>query len=1050
MKKPLLYCYVLAVLAMTFSLSPSFAQNIVQQKKQTPAALLKYVKKASVFSLDKTLTNDILRNRPASLELQVEFEGRIIYMQLEEHNIFAKGFFVKDGHDKKVRYDPQSGIHYKGKIKGDTRSVIALNIYPGTLDAVLADKNGNINIGPLDDNAANDMVMYRESDLVTIPAWGCEALPVPGNENVLPDFTIPASLLEEVVNTEAVDIYYEADYSCYTGKGSDLAATISWVTSLANNVTVLYNNDSVNLQMSAIKVWTVNDPYASYATTATALPAFAAAMTNGFPGDLAHLLSRRGLGGGRAYLDVLCSSAYFRTGVSGNLNNGITPLPTYSWNSMVITHEIGHNIVSNHTQWCGWPGGAIDNCYAVEGTCSPGPAPVNGGTIMSYCHLTVGINLSNGFGPLPGAAIRNKLRTNTCIYPKVNFSKTSETVSEESADIDNDCLDYKLITVRLGCSYAPVAPAEIQIIPTVLTAGLETGPGKDVEVLGPLSFTLNDTLSQEIQLKVYDDAIIEPNESLRLDFSIGSGTNAVKGTLYTLTISNTDHKPDSTVNQLVYYEDFETASAASWTTAVIYGTPSPNRWVIGNSGQTDFPGTSAFVSNNGSTAGYSGSSASDTSVLWLASPVINSTGFTSLRLTYALKCLGEGGAIGGTGQPSGATDFGRVYYSGNGGNSWVLLKDNIYGRSTRGSDEVSLPSGANNNSNLRLAFEWRNNTSVVNNPPFIIDSIMLKGTGPGIIQSAAHPSNSDTAYLGPNTTVHFYNQVTGNIMASVKNLSSFDFGCTQVDLIRTGINAVATWGLANTDHLTDKAYRINTSNYSPSATYEVSLYATADEIAGWVSATGNAATDLRVIQSIADITDPVPLNAPVYGSSASNALFGSKGDRIIKAVFKNNPWYGLGKPAIPNVCTGTLKQFAAEISGTAYQWQVDAGSGYSNITDNAVYGGSASAVLNLSNAPTSWYGYKYRCLVSTVGGPQYTAEKELQFSAVWKGGVSNVWELPANWECGVVPDANTDVYVTNVPSLSPVVNSSTSIRTLTLLNGASVTANGSTQLTILK
>ena len=50
---------------------------------------------------------------------------------------------------------------------------------------------------------------------------------------------------------------------------------------------------------------------------------------------------------------------------------------------MVITHETGHNLGSNHTQWCGWPGGAIDNCYDTEGNCEPGPAPVNGGTMMS-------------------------------------------------------------------------------------------------------------------------------------------------------------------------------------------------------------------------------------------------------------------------------------------------------------------------------------------------------------------------------------------------------------------------------------------------------------------------------------------------------------------------------------------------------------------------------------------------------------------------------------------------------------------------------------------
>jgi hypothetical protein len=52
-----------------------------------------------------------------------------------------------------------------------------------------------------------------------------------------------------------------------------------------------------------------------------------------------------------------------------------------------------------------------------EGTCSSFPAnPVGGGTIMSYCHLqAVGINLSLGFGPQPGALIRNTVNAGTCL-----------------------------------------------------------------------------------------------------------------------------------------------------------------------------------------------------------------------------------------------------------------------------------------------------------------------------------------------------------------------------------------------------------------------------------------------------------------------------------------------------------------------------------------------------------------------------------------------------------------------------------------------------------
>ena len=77
---------------------------------------------------------------------------------------------------------------------------------------------------------------------------------------------------------------------------------------------------------------------------------------------------------------------------------------------------MGHNLGSPHTQSCSWVGGALDNCYTTEGGCAPGPAPTNGGTIMSYCHLTsYGINFNNGFGTQPGNLIRSKVNGATCL-----------------------------------------------------------------------------------------------------------------------------------------------------------------------------------------------------------------------------------------------------------------------------------------------------------------------------------------------------------------------------------------------------------------------------------------------------------------------------------------------------------------------------------------------------------------------------------------------------------------------------------------------------------
>ena len=86
-------------------------------------------------------------------------------------------------------------------------------------------------------------------------------------------------------------------------------------------------------------------------------------------------------------------------------------------------HEIGHLLGAHHTHWCGWKissnpdvFGAIDSCATPEGNCMKGPPPAAGsGTIMSYCNGNVGVDYYNGFGMLPGNAIRNFVDQSVCI-----------------------------------------------------------------------------------------------------------------------------------------------------------------------------------------------------------------------------------------------------------------------------------------------------------------------------------------------------------------------------------------------------------------------------------------------------------------------------------------------------------------------------------------------------------------------------------------------------------------------------------------------------------
>ena len=125
---------------------------------------------------------------------------------------------------------------------------------------------------------------------------------------------------------------------------------------------------------------------------------------------------------------------------------------------------------------------------------------------------------------------------------------------------------------------------------------------------------------------------------------------------------------------------------------------------------------------------------------------------------------------------------------------------------------------------------------------------------------------------------------------------------------------------------------------------------------------------------------------------------------------------------------------STSLSGLTYQWQVDAGSGFTDIIDNSNYTGTNTANLQLNNIPSAWYGYKYRCVVDNIGGNEVT----VTFADTWTGTVDNSWENPGNWSCGELPDANTDVIIN---SGIVNVNSNPIIRSLTLGTGISFTIN---------
>lgn len=153
--------------------------------------------------------------------------------------------------------------------------------------------------------------------------------------------------------------------------------------------------------------------------------------------------------------------------------------------------------------------------------------------------------------------------------------------------------------------------------------------------------------------------------------------------------------------------------------------------------------------------------------------------------------------------------------------------------------------------------------------------------------------------------------------------------------------------------------------------------------------------------------------------------------------FHFNNFLYKGLYVIEPVCVGSNIVFNAAVSPSAKQWQVNTGSGYTNISNGGFYAGVNTSTLQISGALPAMTGYRYRCVYTSATESTVSEEFILKYTAIWKGSISTAWELPGNWECGVVPDANTDVIIKNAPYY-PIINSNAACRSISAMSGSTV------------
>lgn len=387
----------------------SFQKVTLFSKDESSQKMLKYQQAArdiSVLQLNTAKLRKIVDEKPEAMELTYPYENSEIIVELVKVDIFSIGFNINTDKGAVRNYKP--GVFYRGIIKGDNSSVVAFSFFDNDVVGIASSKTGgNIVLGKAVDS--EDFVVYNDLKMKGKSSFVCATDEL--MENQRKKISYNPTMRAPQVTDNCVRMYYEVANRPYRNNNSNVTTTTNWITAVHNNINTLYVNDGIKLSLKSIFIWTTADPYTGDYNEN--LYQFSELRPN-FDGDLAHLVNAPSTTS-VAFLNSLCTT--LKHAYSG-IDQTYANVPTYSWTIGAMAHEMGHSLGSPHTHACAWNGNntAIDGCGPLSGYeegCD-GPIP-DSGTIMSYCHLNVGISFANGFGPQPAALIRSTIDTKACL-----------------------------------------------------------------------------------------------------------------------------------------------------------------------------------------------------------------------------------------------------------------------------------------------------------------------------------------------------------------------------------------------------------------------------------------------------------------------------------------------------------------------------------------------------------------------------------------------------------------------------------------------------------
>jgi hypothetical protein len=563
--------------------------------------------------------------------------------------------------------------------------------------------------------------------------------------------------------------------------------------------------------------------------------------------------------------------------------------------SKIHIHEVGHYFNLKHTFGdagilnctnnncltdgdgvCDTPPDALDIgviCGAAQNSCAsdandtnvrnPFRSVLNGGLgdqvdlyedYMDYSPQSCQTTFTEGQKTRMRAALegdRIKLKSSLgCVPPTTAalayFTVAGSSVNETAGLTTLDCRKYIDIPVAIQL----LNPSSSAV---TITLALGTGTasiGSDVQLTTPSVTIAAGMTTGNATLRVFNDKAIESSETIDLNIVSATAGIATFSNNYTLNIIDDDVMP-SGARPILYATDFSTTSG--WISSYFGGLNSTNAFTIGGNGGSCTTGNSLYVTNNTNTQPNTYNNVDGWPVAFRS---VNAVGYTGIKAKFDYKVGGDPvKAIAqlATSNPSGSNSFSILAVNPN--NAVSCSQNYTY----------SFPASFNN-SNFDFGFAFRTISGAVANGPFTIDNLEISADTTPISSN----TTSIMEYLGPNSIVNF-SSATGELLATIENLSNHDYGCTTVQIDRVGESTSSNAGKT----FTTKTYIVNPTTNLATGSHRMTLYYTAREVAAWTGATGASVSAMGLFKSTGaiatatSVTDGISKSSSPFGTSTA-------------------------------------------------------------------------------------------------------------------------------------------------------------------------------------